>query len=291
MPADGAQITTAENDTLEERAATVPGKTVSGVQKKLLAYRDGAVYRPRINRGDPATHIAKFNAPERATLVQNENLTLTLAREVLGEKEVTAAHIAKLEGVDEIALVVERFDRADGRRLRLEDFAQILEVPSGRDFGGKYQSSYEEAASVIVKWSSRSAIDLLRFFRLIVFNCVVGNADAHLKNFSLLERPEGQRLSPAYDLMNTVAYGEYDADTGLSIGGKKRPLEAIERSLLRGFGREIGLEEAAVERAFSDLARKFADPGTLKFGSNVSFDDFRARYAEVVQANAQRIFT
>src|SRR5690606_21787479 len=184
----------------EEAAATAP-RTVSGVQRKLLAWHDGTGFRPSIDPDDPATHIAKFNSHEEPTLVQNENLSLRLAREILGEGEVTRAAPAVVAGIDGLALLVERFDRDAGARLRLEDFAQILGKPRGPEFGGKYDSSYEEAASVITRFSSRPRLDLNRYYRLVVFNFALGNADAHLKNFSLLERPEGLRLSPAYDLL------------------------------------------------------------------------------------------
>src|SRR3546814_8031864 len=79
-------------------------------------------------------------------------------------------------------LLVERFDRLDGERLRLEDFAQVLGKPRGPQFGGKYGSSYEEAASVIVRHSARARLDLARFYKLVIFNFALGNADAHLRS-------------------------------------------------------------------------------------------------------------
>lgn len=279
-----------EPETIDE-AAVVPGRTLSGVQKKLLAYHDGTGFHPAVKPDDPATHIAKFNREDLPSLVLNESSTLQLGREVLGSNEITKADPGQLQGFNGIALLVERFDRDGDERLRLEDFAQILGKPRGRDFNGKYQSSYEEAASVIEKHSARSRIDLARYFGLVAFNFVVGNADAHLKNFSLLERSEGLRLSPAYDLVNTIVYPEYERLAALEIGGRKRSFEEIDRSLLENFGRDIGLPERAVKRAIDDLAKGFASAPTLKPRDHVRPGDFRETYRETIISNAERMLT
>lgn len=271
-------------------AATAPSKTLSGVQKKLLAYHDGQGFRPSIKNTDPATYIAKFNRADLPTLVQNEHLSLTLAREVLGDEEVTKAQPATVSGLDGIALLVKRFDRHGDERLRLEDFAQILDKPRGNDFRGKYDSSYEEAASVIERFSARARIDLQRFFRLVVFNLAIGNADAHLKNFSLLERDGELRFSPAYDLINTGTY-DFDREVALAIGGRKRQFEELDRATLVKLGTDIGLPEPAVQRALDDIAARLANAKALRFPDHLGGDDFRARYLGVVLENSGRIFT
>lgn len=276
-----------EPHTIDE-AAAVPGRTLSGVQKKLLAYHDGKGFHAAGFK-DPATHIAKFNRDDLPTLVFNEHLSLELGRQVLGKEEITKARIASLTGFPGTALLVERFDRKDGEQLRLEDFAQILGNPRGLEFDGKYDSSYEEAAQAIVRHSARARIDLARYFALVVFNLVIGNADAHLKNFSLLERPEGLRLSPAYDLLNTIVYPSYDRTSALAIVGKKRDFEAIDRKLVEGLGLYIGLPRPAVEQTLERLTKRFQDAAALKLGPNVQPDDFRASWSETIINNLQRI--
>lgn len=259
------------------------------MQKKWLVYRGEQGFQPAQKLDEPATHIAKFNRADQPTLVQNENLSLVLAREVLGRDEITAAALGTVRGEEGIALIVERFDRLGQVRLRLEDFAQILERPRGREFDGKYNSSYEEAASVIQRFSSRALIDLSRFFRLVVFNLVIGNADAHLKNFSLLERAEGLRLSPAYDLLNTLVYPQYDRIVALAIDGEKRPFDTLHRDLIAAFGVSIGLQPRAAATSLDQLRKRFADAAALDFPARVQPDDFRIRYRDVVAANAERI--
>lgn len=290
LPEDGAHVhALADADPVEE-AATAPGRTLSGVQKKWLVYKGSQGFQPAQKLEEPATHIAKFNRADQPTLVQNEDLSLRLAREVLGREEVTAAAIGTVCGEEGIALIVERFDRLGDVRLRLEDFAQILERPRGREFDGKYHASYEEAADVVARFSSRAIIDLSRFFRLVVFNFVIGNADAHLKNFSLLERDEGLRLSPAYDLLNTLVYPQYDRITALAIGGSKRSFDNLGRDLLSDFGVSIGLNARAVDKNLSDLRKRFTVPAALKFPESVQPNDFRIQYRDVVAANVERIF-
>lgn len=289
LPIDGAIPIHHGEGSVAEEAAVTASRTLSGVQNKLLAWQDGAGFRPSVEASDPATHIAKFNSLTEPTLVQNEDLSLRLAREVLGEEEVTKAAPAVVAGIDGLALLVERFDRAGDERLRLEDFAQILNKPRGAEFAGKYDSSYEEAASAITAFSSRARLDLDRYFRRVVFNFALGNADAHLKNFSLLDRGDGLRFSPAYDLLNSLLY-PYSRETALAIGGKKREFDTLSRSLLETFGADIGLPTRAVDLALDDLAKRLADPKTLRFTAPVGEEDFRARFKAGVQDNVQRIF-
>lgn len=205
------------------QATANPGRTFSGIQKKLIVTRSGpkAPFKPAAADG-LAPFIAKFNSVRLNTLVRNEALSLRWSAAVLGAKEVNTFELGQVSVVNEIALVVRRFDRgAKGEKLRLEDFAQILCKPRGRDYGGKYDGAYEDVAAIIRQHSARPAIDLARFFRRLIVFALVGNCDAHLKNFSLLEAREGLRLSPAYDILNTVVYDGYDQELALSIGGRK----------------------------------------------------------------------
>lgn len=289
LPEGGTNVHALANADPVEEAATAPGRTLSGVQKKWLVYRDEQGFKPAQKLEEPATHIAKFNRADQPTLVQNEDLSLRLGREVLGRQEITAARLGTVRGEDGIALIVERFDRLGAVRLRLEDFAQILERPRGREFDGKYHSSYEEAASVIERFSARALIDLNRFFRLVVFNLVIGNADAHLKNFSLLEQGGGLRLSPAYDLLNTLVYPQYDRTIALALGGAKRAFDTLDRDLVSSFGVSIGLKPRAVASGLDQLRKRFAGAAALDSPAHVQPEDFRARYRDVVAANAERI--
>ena len=282
---------TAPATTITEATAS-PGRTVSGIQKKLLVTRAGSKgpFQPAAADGI-APFIAKFNSERIPTLVRNEALALRWSAAVLGAREVNAFTLAPIAIIDEPALVVTRFDRGPkGEKLRLEDCAQILCKPRGQDYAGKYDAAYEDVADIVRRHSVRPAIDLARFFRRLIVFALIGNCDAHLKNFSLLETEIGLRLSPAYDVLNTALYDGFDQELALSIGGRKPALGAVDGDLLRGFGREIGLPDRAVAQIFDDLRRGVRKAAPILRPPEVEGPDgFITRYAEIVSNACLRI--
>jgi serine/threonine-protein kinase HipA len=267
-----------------------PGRTVSGVQRKLLVTKGADAFHPAELTG-PAPYIAKFNSQNFPTLVRNEALTLRWAAAVLGKSEVCEAKLGRVAVVNEIALIVARFDRtADGQKLRLEDFAQILCKPRGLDYAGKYNASYEEVAEVIKTHSVRPGIDLDKLFRRLIVFALVGNCDGHLKNFSLLETAAGLRLAPLYDVVNTAIYPDNDSNLALLIDGKRVQLEAVTRPFLEQFGQRIGLPKRAIDQAFTDVragVRRAA--AHLKPPAGEPPNGFVHRYAEIASGACLRI--
>jgi serine/threonine-protein kinase HipA len=191
----------------------------------------------------------------------------------------------------ESALIVKRFDRtAKGEKLRLEDFAQILVKPRGNDYGGKYDSDYEAVAEAIKNHSALPIVDLARFFRRLIAFALIGNCDAHLKNFSLLETPRGLRLSPVYDVLNTAFYGEYDPRFGLRLLGERRHCESLNGALFRDFGRAIGLNDRLIDTTFGDLKKQVVKAREhITPPSGEGPDGFVSRFAEIVSNQCQRI--
>lgn len=269
-----------------------PGRTISGIQRKLLVVKQAEVFAPAGPQGF-APYIAKFNSESErvGSLVRNEFLSLRWSGELLGKEEVNTFIVDTVSVLNESALIVTRFDRnPDGTKLRLEDFAQILNRPGGRGAAGKYDASYEEVGTVIRQHSVRPEIDLARFFRRLVVFVLIGNCDAHLKNFSLLETEAGLRLSPAYDIVNTALYDGFDQTIALSIGGKKPHLDQVTRDLLRDFGRNIGLSSRVVTQTFADLqGRVRRAVGVLKPPPGEPPDGFVHRYSEIVSRACLRI--
>jgi serine/threonine-protein kinase HipA len=221
--------------------------------------------------------------------VRNEHRSLNWLAAVLGKEEVTRFALGRVG--DDGALIVTRFDRGPkGEKLRLEDCAQILVKPRGRDYGGKYDSSYEEVAAVIKENSSRPLIDVARFYRRLIAFALVANCDAHLKNFSLLETPTGLRLSPAYDVLNTVIYERFEATFGLAIDGKHRHIEELDGALFRRFGKAIGLTEGAVGQTFKDLKRQVEKAAIhIRPPDGEGPDGLVSRFAEIVSNQCLRI--
>jgi serine/threonine-protein kinase HipA len=260
-----------------------PNRTISGVQRKLLVVNEQGAFGPAGPTG-PAPYIAKLNEDVLPNLVRNEALSLKWISKILGDREVTRFRIAPIPAIGETAVVVTRFDRTpEGAKLRLEDFAQILVKPRGADFGGKYDAAYEDVAAAITKHSARPIIDLDRFFRRLIAFALVGNCDAHLKNFSLLETPTGLRLSPVYDVVNSALYPGYDQKLALTIAGRRWPIEALNREVLVGFGRSIGLPGPAITLAFDEIKRRSRAAAALIIPpEGEGLDGFITRFGEIV---------
>jgi serine/threonine-protein kinase HipA len=279
----------------DEAAAEVtasPGRTISGIQRKLLVIKQGNTFTLAGPTG-LAPFIAKFNhESERLdSLVRNESLSLRWSAELLGKDEVNAVEVSIVAVLKEPALIVTRFDRTlQGGKLRLEDFAQILNKPRGRDFSGKYDAAYEDVAAVIKQHSVRPEIDLARFFRRLIVFVLVGNCDAHLKNFSLLETDAGLRLSPAYDIVNTALYDGFDQNIALAIDGTKPHLGEVTPELLTHFGLSIGLSQRAIDQIFTELAKRAKRAAKLLAPSKGEPPDgFVHRHADIVRAACLRI--
>lgn len=273
-------------------AATSQPRTLSGVQPKILATKIADKYVPAGPDG-AAPYIAKFPSEDLPDLMINEDLTLKLCRDLLGRDAVTDAHRDIVQGLSRPALLVRRFDRgAHGEKYRLEDFAQLLNKPRGRDFNGKYDASFEDCARVIRAYSVRAEVDLLRFFERIIVFFLLGNGDAHLKNFSLLETTDGLRLSPAYDVVNTYVYGARGFTTrfGLRIGDAVLQHDQVTGAVLSQLGHDIGLSKTAVpytvERFRKPIQKALAE---IPAPSDRD-DDLFGPYARSVQSFAQTLY-
>lgn len=277
----------------ELTAAAVAGKrTLSGVQPKLLVTKGAAGFVPAGAAG-PAPYIAKFPSDDLPNIVANETLALKAVRLLLGRDQVVEAEPAAVVGIPRPALVVRRFDRTpDGDKLRLEDFAQILSKPRGRDYLGKYAAGFEDIGAAITRHSARPEIDILRYFQRIVAYALIGNCDCHLKNFSLLETVVGLRLSPAYDIVNTYIYGAqgYSTRFGLRIDNELRQFDQIDRDLLTGLGLELGLPRPAIARTFEGFAKRREQLlGLVPPPERVEENDFRDLFADTLRAAYFRI--
>lgn len=254
-----------------DAAAVEVERTISGVQAKVLCTANGTGgFRPA-HAGEPAPYIAKYPQPPLTDMVANEATTLELCRILLGVPEVAAAELAVVDGIDGLALVVERFDRTGPDRrdkLRCEEFAQVIAQPPGLDLRGKYDVGYDALGRALA-FSSARLLDARRLFKRLAAYVLVGNVDCHLKNFSLVETAEGLRLSPAYDILNGYIYGDagYTTRFGLTLDGERRHWHEHDRALLLAIASAIGLARKAAEGVLKELAgRKAAFDRRLEQG-------------------------
>lgn len=207
-------------ETLAEQM--IKGKaTVTGVQPKLSLQIEKPDNQPEKLTivGLWGQYILKPQSSTWQELPQIEDLTMHLAQL---SRIRTAEH--SLVGLDsgELAYITKRMDRVDGEKRHMEDMCQLL----GRLTEDKYKSSHEQIAKEIKRSSTNPGLDLVRFYELTLFSFLTGNADMHLKNFSLLKNDNGRyELAPAYDLVSSALVVEGDdEELALTLCGKRKRL-------------------------------------------------------------------
>ncbi|MGI8610449.1 MAG: HipA domain-containing protein [Candidatus Dormibacteria bacterium] len=209
-PIDDAQLATLVAKLRSAPLGLGPRVRVSlaGVQEKLLLTRltDGTWGRPVDQT--PSTHILKPGSARYPQMVGNEAFCMRLARG-LGTKVAEISTTVTTAGQE--LLVVTRYDRLgaqDGgvQRLHQEDFCQALGLPPARKYQEDGGPSLRQVAAVLRANDPDSLEDLVR---AVTLNVLIGNGDAHGKNFSLLHDESGRlRLAPMYDLLSTMVYGD-----------------------------------------------------------------------------------
>ncbi len=212
--------------------------SLAGVQLKFSAVVEatGGLTIPAGGMG--GSWIVKLPSPRYTAVPENEFVMLELARRVgipvPVNRLVTVANIKGLpqeaRALDGTALAVERFDRVSGGDpVHMEDFAQVFGLYPDDKYGNR---SYANIASVL--WAETGEEGTFEFVRRLVFSVLIGNADMHLKNWSLLY-PDRRTpvLSPAYDFVTTLPYIPGDT-LALNFGGS-RSLSEITKDQMRRF--------------------------------------------------------
>ena len=249
----------------EEYAKHVGRVSLSGVQPKAgLVVRDHQLVRP--SEEERGRYILKpapssYALLERKDCPANEHLSMQLASQVYHIETAPNALCFFRDG--EAAYVTRRFDVApDGSKYNQEDLASLAgltKANGGSDY--KYSNlSYEECAEIIGRYTTAPSVEILKFFRIVVFNYLILNDDAHLKNFSLINRGDGEyHLAPAYDLINTSLHlyepRIFALDKGLFREGMQlSDTRSVSRADFEEFGRRIGLALRLVKRELDTFA-------------------------------------
>ncbi|MBS1661115.1 MAG: HipA domain-containing protein, partial [Bacteroidetes bacterium] len=183
--------------------------SISGVQEKYSLRQEKNSLFLTDTKG---THILKPVPGERLDRVidlpANEHLSMQIAKQVFGIRTAECGMIFFDDGSP--AYITRRFDyKTDGSgKYQLEDFATLLgKTPEREGDNFKYNASYLDIANLIRQYSAAATVTLVDFFRLLLFNYLIANGDAHLKNFSLMETAQGDFiLAPAYDLLCTALH-------------------------------------------------------------------------------------
>jgi len=194
--------------------------SLAGAQDKLPVIMDAdSIALPLGNT--PSTHILKPEPKHFPGLVANEAFCMDLARRVGLKVAGTAVRVFGKTP----CLVVRRYDREQGAagtiRLHQEDFCQALGRPPERKYQQEGGPTVRDCVGLLREWSTTPVLDILAFVDALTFNLLIGNADAHGKNYSMIYAAGARRLAPLYDLVSTIAWPELSTRLAMNIGHGK----------------------------------------------------------------------
>ncbi len=263
--------------------------TVAGVQTKLslgLMRGDSSASPDRFTiLGVWGSHILKPPTPNYPHMVELEDLTMHLAS-LAGLAVVPHGLVRMKDGA--LAYITRRVDRLGkpgGRKvtkLHMEDMCQLTE----RQTEHKYKGSHEQIAKAIARFARNTLSDQTIFYEQVLFSFLTGNADMHLKNFSLLKDAEGHyNLSPAYDLVPSTLLINETEELALTLNGRKSKLT---RADFEAAMRAAGLNERAILNLFNRFAK--ALPKWKAF-IPLGFvpEELKERFVALIDARAARM--
>ncbi|KAB2737766.1 type II toxin-antitoxin system HipA family toxin [Brucella anthropi] len=209
--------------------------------------------------GQATTHILKPPIARFEGTTENEAFVMRLAATI--GLDVAPVEPRSVEGRS--FLLVERYDRArDERgvvhRIHQEDFCQALGVPPETKYASEGGPTFKDCFELLRRVSARPATDVLKLLDAAIFNLVVGNADAHGKNFSILYDDQGPRMAPLYDLLSTIAYPDLSPKMAMRIG-KRATLAEMDAVGWQTFAKEAGVGLPLVRRRITDLVDATAE--------------------------------
>jgi serine/threonine-protein kinase HipA len=259
--------------------------TVTGVQPKLSLHLEKLATKDKPQRftivGLWGGYILKPPTKQYKFLPELEDLTMHLA-EISGI-DVVPHSLIRLKS-DNLSYITRRIDRISDTKIHMEDMCQLTERLTEQ----KYYGSHEQIGKAIIKYSTNPGLDIINFFEQVLFSFLTGNADMHLKNFSLYDRPGlDYVLSPAYDMVasSLVVKGD-EEDLALTLNGKKKKLK--KKDFLEAMNR-FDIDAKAVENMFAKF--KNSEEKWHAF-IDISFlpDDMKSSFHDLVKERISRIY-
>lgn len=193
----------------------------------------------------------------------NEHLTMQIAKQLFKMNVPANALVDFKDGSP--AYIVRRFDQTHNQKIQQEDFAQVAQMTSethGKNY--KYDLSYEEIAELIQKYIPTYRIELEKYFQMILFNYLLSNGDAHLKNFSAMQSAQGDYvLTPVYDLLCTRIHSPTESDLALDL--MKEDFSDAYQSYgfytyqdFFEFGQKIGIKDSRIRKILTEFTKSNA---------------------------------
>jgi serine/threonine-protein kinase HipA len=270
---------------LEELAKQIiiQSKAVTGVQPKLsinLEKNKNSSSRLTIV-GIHGDYILKPPSSEFNELPENEDLTMHLAE--LAEIKTAKHTLIRLKS-GELAYLTKRYDRTKNGKVAVEDFCQLSENLTEH----KYRGSIEKIGKIVHQHTSNKGFEAQRLFEIALFCYLTGNADMHLKNFSLIENElEEYELSPAYDLLNTeLVLPEDKEESALTINGKKSRLNLNDFTMLAS---NLKINDKSLHSIYSRFEKIL--PKWIAFiDQSFLSQEFKENYTEMIIKKHKKLF-
>jgi serine/threonine-protein kinase HipA len=237
--------------------------SLAGAQNKLPVYiEDDRIYLPK--GGSPSSHILKPPIRDLEGTVENEAFCMMLAKQM----GLPVPGVKVLRGMDTL-FFIERYDRRrdeKGKLMRLhqEDFCQALGVSPDQKYESEGGPSFARCFGLLKGHSASPAADQKALLNWVVFNLLIGNADAHAKNLALLFTDDGPRLAPFYDLLCTAIYEGITDKLAMKIGGENRP-DWVQVRHWEIFAEDVGIKSRLVTATLRGMAE-----GIVKDAEDVS---------------------
>lgn len=228
--ANESDVRTLREEELQQLITDLPNKpllagekglrlSLAGAQNKLpIVFTGGTIALPLGNT--PSTHIIKPEPSRFPGLLDNEYFCMTLASSI----GLNVPPVEKRIIGGTACLIVQRYDRRfhnDGTvtRLHQEDFCQALGIPPEHKYQQEGGPLVRDCIQLLRDWSTTPVLDIREWIDGLIFNVLIGNADAHGKNYAMLYAQGQRRLAPFYDLICTLAWPELSTTPAMKIGG------------------------------------------------------------------------
>lgn len=260
--------------TVNERLA------LTGVQPKISLSLNEEQGNKRLTLvGLWGDYILKPQSTEYAFMPEVEDLTMHLAKLF---KIETANHALIRTSTGDLAYITKRFDRVKGKKIHVEDLCQLSELLTEQ----KYKSSYERVGKIIKQFATNSGLDVIKYYRLVLFSFLTGNNDMHLKNFSLMHTDQGILFSPAYDLLNiNLIFPSDKEDLALFLGGRKRK---IKRPDFDQLAMSLGISDVVRDNIYKDFSKqRIKIPNWIN--SSFLSDEYKQLYLEIINLKFSQI--
>lgn len=262
--------------------------SLAGAQDKLaVGFKDQKVYL--IKGGAPTTHILKPLIEHSKDSTHNELFCMQLAKRLHIDVPQTMLHFVE----DTPYYLVERYDRETDKERQVtcihqEDFCQAMGLAPEIKYEREGGPSITACQAIITKYAARPAADQIKLLNRIIFNYLIGNADAHGKNFSLLYKGDKPELAPAYDLLSTAIYPGLSEKMAMKIAREYQPKNIYRRHFYK-LVLDTKAAHSAINRQIQTMIEKITDEArTLK--TSLEAEGLKSEvFGDIVKVIDQRI--